>query len=160
MLFRFITRKSADKKKLDTVMKKLTIFEFIDNYNKKQGLKKNGSLCFYGHWFGKPYDNFHQLELVLYESSTNTLTLIFDEKETLTIVNPNDIAESESMLTINSADKIIWNWFSYGKSQTGENLYFIEVNRNGGELIGKSNVDGYKPDFKDMTIKSPAILWI
>ena len=40
VLLRFISKKNADKKKLETVMKKLTITELVDNYNKKQGLKK------------------------------------------------------------------------------------------------------------------------
>ncbi len=87
------------------------------------------------------------------------MTLTFDEKETLTIVNSNNIVESEIKLTINSADKIIWNWFSYGKSQTGENLYLIEINSVGDKLIEKSNVDWYKPDLKDLTINNPALLW-
>ncbi|KJF43467.1 hypothetical protein [Draconibacterium sediminis] len=149
-----------NEENLNVAMKNLTINEFVSNYNKKDGLKKGGSLCFYGHWFGRPYDNFHQIESLSFDSSTNKLSLTFDEKETLIIVNPKEISESEKILTIKSADKIIWNWFSYGKSQTSENLYFIEINKDRDELIGKSNVDWYKPDFNDLSIEEPALAWI
>ena len=87
---------------------KLLTEEFVEKYNKKQGQIKGCSLCFYGHWFGKPYDNYHQLELVTFDSLTNTLSLTFNEKEILTIFNPKDISEFENKLTIGSADKINW----------------------------------------------------
>jgi len=146
--------------KQDEILKiTLTPQDFVDKYNKKQGLVKGGSLCFFGHWFGKPYDNYHLLEVANFDIPTNTMTLAFNEKETLTICNPQDIYEYENKLTIGSADKIYWGWFSYGKPQTDDNLYFIEITRQGNELSGKSNVDWYKPDFKDLKIKNPALLW-
>ncbi len=147
-----------EKKQKETLMTKLLTEEFAIKYNKQQGLIKGGSLCFYGHWFGRPYDNYHQLDLVTFESSTNTLKLTFSKKETLAIFNPQDISEFENKLTIGSADKIYWKWFSYGKPQTDDNLYFIEINRKDNSLIGKSNVDWYNPDFKDLNIINPALL--
>jgi hypothetical protein len=139
---------------------KLSTEDFVEKYNKKQGLIKGGSLCFYGHWFGRPYDNFHKLDLATFDSSTNTLVLTFDEKETLTIINPQDITEIEGKLTIGSADKILWKWFSYGNAQTNDRLYFIEVNRAENVLTANSNIDWYQPDFQDLNISNPALLWI
>jgi hypothetical protein len=79
---------------------KLLTEEFVEKYNRKEGLIKGGSLCFYGHWFGRPYDNYHRLELATFDSITNTLTLTFDENETLSILNPQDISEFEKKFTI------------------------------------------------------------
>ena len=143
----------------ETLVAKLSTGEFVEKYNDKRGQFKGGSLCFYGHWFGRPYDNYHQLEMATLDSSTNTLTLTFNEKEILTISNPQDISEFENKLTIGSADRIYWKWFSYGKPQTNDNLYFIEINRKDNSLTGISNVDWYKPDFKDLNIINPALLW-
>ena len=68
-------------------------------------------------------------------------------------------SEFENKLTIGSADKIHWKWFSYGKPQTDDNLYFIEINRKENLLTGNSNVDWYQPDFKDLNLINPALLW-
>jgi hypothetical protein len=137
----------------------LTPQDFVDKYNKKQGQVKGGALCFFGHWFGRPYDNYHQLEVAAFDYSTNTLTMAFDERETLTIYNPQDISEFESKLTIGLADKIYWKWFSYGKPQIEDNVYFIEITREGSALTGNSNVDWYVPNFKNLDIINPALLW-
>lgn len=159
ILYRLLSKKSEQKKQTETLIAKLLTEEFVEKYNKKQGQVKGGSLCFYGHWFGRPYDNYHQLELATFDSILNTLTLTFNEKETLIIFNPQDISEFENKLTIGSADKIHWKWFSYGKPQTDDNLYFIEINRKENLLTGNSNVDWYQPDFKDLNLINPALLW-
>jgi hypothetical protein len=140
ILFRLLSKKSEYKKQTETLVAKLLTEEFVEKYNKKQGQVKGGSLCFYGHWFGRPYDNYHQLEFTTFDSTTNILTLNFNEKETLTIFNPQDISEFEDKLTIGLADKINWKWFSYGKPQTDENLYFIEINRIENSLTGISRI--------------------
>lgn len=156
--YRLLSIKPA-KKRTEIVATTLTIQEFIDKYNKKQGLVKGGSLCFFGHWFGKPYDNYHQLEFATYDNSTNSLTMTFGEKETLTIFNPQDICEIENQLTIGSADKINWKWYYYGKPQTVDNQYFIEIIKQDSFLTGKTNSNWHKEDFKDLNIKCPALLW-
>lgn len=132
----------------------------LKNTIKKKGKIKGGSLCFYGHWFGKPYDNYHQLNNLEYDSSTNKLTLIFDERETLSISNPRNILEFENMVTIDIADNIYWQWYSYGKEYSNANLYYIEISKENNLLKGVSNVDWYKIAFKDLNIASPALLWI
>ena len=138
---------------------RLSIEEFVEKYNKKLGKLKGGSLCFYGYWFGKPYYNYHQLDFVTFDSSTSTLILNFNEKEILSITNPQEICEFENRLTIGSADKISWKWFSYGKPQTDNNLCFIEINRTDNILKGNTNLDSHKSNFKDLNISNPAIQW-
>ncbi|MET0759217.1 MAG: hypothetical protein ABWZ56_02280 [Flavobacterium sp.] len=134
--------------------------EFIEKYNAKKGLKKGGSLCFFGHWFGKPYDNYHQILKVEYDEINDILKLTFDEKDTLSISFPKNITESDNKLTIESANKIIWKWYYYGKPKTEENLYFIEIDNKNGEITGKTNVNWYNPDFKELNIKNPAMLLV
>ena len=159
ILYRLLLKKLGNNKRIETSAVRLSIEEFVENYNKKQGQVKGGSLCFYGHWFGRPYDNYHQLELVNFDGFENSLTLNFNEKETLIIFNPRDISEFENKLTIGSADKIYWKWYSYGKPQSGDNLYFIEIIRNDNSITGKSNVDWYNPNYKDLNLNNPALLW-
>lgn len=155
ILYRILSKKSEEKKQTAPLIAKLLTAEFVQKYNNKQGQIKGGCLCFYGYWFGRPYDNNHKLELATFDSSTNILTLTFNQKETLSIFNPQDISEFKDKLVIGSADKIYWEWFSYGKPQTAENLYFIEINRKENSLFSNSNIDQYKPDFKN----NPALLW-
>ena len=40
--------------------------------NKKQG----GSLCFYGDWFGRPFDNYHEIKE--YSYSDDVLEIVFE----------------------------------------------------------------------------------
>lgn len=159
LLYRLISKKTVDKNQTEIPKETLTPQDFVDKYNKKQGLVKGGSLCFFGHWFGKPYDNCHRLEVATFSRLTNTLTLTFNEKETLTISNPQGIFEYENKLTIGSADQIYWKWYSYGKPQTNNNQYFIEIVKHDNTLSGKTNTDWYKEEFKDLNLKSPALLW-
>lgn len=160
LLYRHFSNKSNDRKSTENLVVRLSTEEFVEIYNTKQGQVKGGSLCFYGYWFGKPYDNYHQLDFVTFDSSTNTLILNFKEKETLSITNPQEICEFENRLTIGSADKISWKWFYYGKPQTENNLYFIEINRTDNLLKGETNVDSHKSNFKDLNVMNPAVSWI
>lgn len=137
----------------------LTVTEFMDKYQSKQGKVKGGSLCFYGHWFGRPLDNWHQLEMLTFDKTKNVLTLKFHENGILTLFNPKDISESPSILTIQSADKIYWEWFSYGKLRTDDYVYYIEINCQGNVLTGKSNRDLYNPEITDLNITNPALVW-
>jgi len=143
----------------DILIAKLTTNEFVEKYNSNNGQIKGGSLCFYGKWFGRPYDNYHELESVSFDELANTLTFIFNEKECLTIFNPDGICEYQNKLTIADSDKIEWKWFYYGKPQTEDNIYFIEVYRSNNTLTGKSNVNWYTEDFQDLSVEKPALLW-
>ena len=79
--------------------------------------------------------------------SVNALTFTFNENELLIITNPQGINEFLTKLTITSADNILWKWYYYGRPQTSENLYYIEVGRQNNILSCKSNVNWYKEDF-------------
>ena len=85
----------------------LTPIQFAEKYLSKQGQVKGGTLCFWGHWFGKPYDNIHEITAVDYDTGTNILTIRFSEQETLTITNPLGIEEYNNRLQIQNSLPIV-----------------------------------------------------
>jgi hypothetical protein len=78
----------------------------------------------YGEWFGQPYDNFHTLVEV--EAAGDELRLRFDEGETLSVWDPREVVLSSDVFRIGGASRVRWEWFSYGRPQTPENLHTIE----------------------------------
>lgn len=52
-------------------------------------LIEKGSLCFWGEWFGRPYDNIHIIESV--KCSSTEIVIHFDHGETLYITDPANI---------------------------------------------------------------------
>ena len=131
--------------------------ELVDLYRSKKADCKGGSACFYGHWFGRPYDNFHEIKSVSFEVASSELKFTFMEGETLIIQNPQGIKEIGQTLTIEDADKILWRWYYYGKPTLPENLFYIEVTRQDGQLTGQTNVDWYHNDFSDLDKSKSAL---
>lgn len=70
---------------------------------------KSGTLRFWGEWFGKPYDNWHQL--VRCEAEQNLLRLAFNENETLSVWAPSGLEVNLSTFRISTADRVRWEWF-------------------------------------------------
>jgi hypothetical protein len=137
---------------------RLTPTELAERYKREQGLVKGGTLCFWGHWFGRPYDNFHQISSVDFDTTTNVLTICFSEHETLIVTNPADIREYKERLVIDKADKVYWQWYKYGKAQEPENLFYYDINTNDGSLNPRTNAHWHKGEWKDLTILNPAVL--
>lgn len=135
----------------------MTAKEFADRYNFSRQLFEGGSLCIWGNWFGRPMDNFHKIISVLFDTEKNKLTLTFDNKECLTIWNPSNITEEQGQLQIDNADKVLWEWYFYGKPQTKENLFFEEYNRVDNNIEFQTNVNWFRKDSRELTIKKPAV---
>lgn len=144
-------------KQMDTAIQ-LTPKQFVEKYKNAQGLVKGGTLCFWGHWFGKPYDNFHQITALDYDTDANILTIHFSEQETLTITNPSDIEEYSNRLQINHADKVYWQWYYYGKAQEEENLFYYNITKKDGVITGLTNANWYKANWSDLISTKPAVL--
>lgn len=104
-----------------------------------------GTLRFWGEWFARPHDNFHQL--VSCHASGNMVTLQFNEGETLAIAEPAGLAIEEGLFSIQSAARVRWEWFYYGRPQTNENRYFEEFVNEGARLTTTTNVDWYSSQF-------------
>lgn len=76
---------------------------------------KGGSLCFYGDWFGRPYDNYHQIIHTSYDGEI--LNLIFKGGEQLLVYEPENITSSKKELKIAKARKLKWIYTPYGTIQ-------------------------------------------
>lgn len=83
---------------------------------------KCGSLCFWGDWFGRPYDNCHTVKRAKWDVKGSFLVLTFDESEQCTICHPGKIVNTTQEFCVETADKITWEWYDYGRGHTGENL--------------------------------------
>ncbi len=80
----------------------------------------SGTLRSWGQWFGRPYDNVHQL--VECHASDDCLRLHFDGGEALSVWNPSEVLIDESTFRIGSATALRWTSFYYGRPKTPENL--------------------------------------
>jgi hypothetical protein len=118
---------------------------------------KRGSLRFWGNWFGRPHDNYHTL--IRCEGDANVLKLFFDEGETLSVWSPLEMAADRSQFRINSADRVRWEWFYYGRPKTVENLFFEDFVRAGQGVAASTNVNWYSPDLTtDLSLPAVEIL--
>ncbi len=115
---------------------------------------KSGTLRFFGNWFGRPYDNHHTIESA--EAKDNCLILTFNEKETLSIWNPRGFKISQDEFQIDSASRVLWQWYCYGRPQTSENLYYEDFVVEGNEVKAKTNADWYEPNFQT-NLNEPAV---
>ena len=106
---------------------------------------KAGSLRCWGEWFGKPYDNRHQIARC--SAQGHTLIIEFDDGGKLTVTDPNGLRLSERAFEIHDASCVRWEWFYYGRPQRAENLYFFEYTRRGSVIDATTNVDWYEPTF-------------
>lgn len=138
----------------------LTVHEFVLKYNSYKGNIKGGAVCFWGYWFGKPYDNFHQIAFVGYDEVEHKLELLFTESESLIVEFPENIKEYNNHVIIESAKKIIWKWHPYGRpyTNTPEDYSYIEIIKNGDALAGTADDEWRGDAFKKLDINKPAIL--
>lgn len=106
---------------------------------------KVGTLRFWGEWFGRPYDNWHQI--VNSTSSSNTLYLHFDEQELLSIWDARNIVVGAQVFRISDAGRVRWEWYRYGKPKTPKNRYFEDFLKSPKGIEWTTNIDRYKPEF-------------
>jgi len=93
---------------------------------------KSGTLRFYGEWFGRPMDNFHQITKA--ESKEKLLIVHFSQKEILSIISPEEFKISEKEFIIKKSKGLIWQWYYYGFEIVEKNLmtynYYVNNNKN------------------------------
>ena len=100
---------------------------------------------FWGEFFGRPYDNVHQI-VGSRCSNDDVLVVEFNGQETLTVHTPEDFKIDAETFVIGNAERVIWEWYYYGRATKPENLYREEFTRDGDNIIGVSNVDWYNPN--------------
>ena len=135
----------------------MTASEFYDRYSSSNINFEGGSLCIWGNWFGRPMDNFHRLTLVTFDRQLCKLILTFDNQERLTIWNADSIIETQGHFQIDKADKVLWEWYYYGKPQIEENLFFEEYEHLDSKINFKTNVNWFNKNNTDLTSKKPAV---
>lgn len=79
-------------------------------------ITEGGSLCFYGDWFGRPYDNYHKITKTSYDGEI--LEIHFDQFERLLIYEPENITSTKKELVIAKAKKVKWLYIPYGTRAT------------------------------------------
>lgn len=128
----------------EVLKKRLKIF----HPNKKLDiLTRSGSLCFYGDWLGRPYDNFHKIVNTNYDGEI--LEISFDRRERLIIFEPENITSTKNELKIEKAKKIKWMYIPYG-TYTTKYTTIIYTDECGN--ISKETKYG----IEHLTIKEPA----
>jgi hypothetical protein len=107
---------------------------------------KAGALCFWGEWFGRPYDNIHQI--VSCEAEGEVLKLHFNEDETLCVWSPHRLTVDQRAFRISDAAKVRWEWFYYGRPKIEINRYFMEFMKDGNAITATTNVNWYTPNLQ------------
>lgn len=115
--------------------------------------KKSGTLRIWGQWFGRPMDNMHTC--VACDVIDGQLILNFDQGETLKVWNPSNVTAVGATLTIESASRVRWQWYYYGRNQTPENLLYLDYEVNDGKITLHSNF--YRSAGDAASLGEPAI---
>ncbi len=101
---------------------------------------KRGGLCFFGSWFGRPYDNEHVA--VEAEAEGDCLMVRFNEGEVLRVWEPEGCVWDAKHFRIERAAKVRWEWFYYGRRHADENLRFEEFIPKEDRVEVKTNWEG------------------
>jgi hypothetical protein len=106
-----------------------------------------GTLRFWGEWFGRPYDNAHRL--VSCDAQADLLHMHFNEGEILSVWAPRDLyigpgrPNSQPILRIMDAERVRWEWFSYGRPHVAANRCFRDFVKTADGITTTTNVEGH-----------------
>lgn len=79
--------------------------------------KEGGSLCIYGEWDGRPYDNYHKIKA--FSCANDVLEIHFtDHAEKLLVIHPTGITNTSEEFSIQHAQKVKWYWLFYDGKKT------------------------------------------
>jgi hypothetical protein len=115
---------------------------------------KGGSLRIFGDWFGRPHDNFHSPKTFSFEKSV--LVITFQDDETLTVWDPSHVQIEEHVFKVESASKVRWEWFYYGRPRVEKNRFFMEYVKGDSNIHTDTNVNWHNPPFHT-SINEPAV---
>lgn len=86
-----------------------------------------GSLLLPSGWFGRPYDNSHQLASV-FESSTRLVVVLDDGHLKLSFEGVPEVEATKSELIFRSFNRLTFDWKEYGSLKLHSEVY------EGGEI--------------------------
>jgi len=87
-------------------------------------IMRKGTLRTFGCWFGSPRDNYHQVESAEFDGEV--LKIMFNEGETLEVLNPSCLEVEGTTIKIPKASKVKWSWYYYGKPKEPQNLLYYD----------------------------------
>jgi len=109
---------------------------------------KRGSLAVFGDIFGGRIDNIHRI-VGARANPDESLTILFDDDETLTVWDLAGLTVSAQEFRIQRASRVRWEWFYYGREKLPENCYYIEHRSDGETVTADTDRDygssGFKP---------------
>ena len=111
-------------------------------------LKAGGSLCFYGDWFGRPWDNYHTIKCYFYKD--DVLEIGFDEGECLMVFEPLGMTNTEKEFSIRQSKMVQWSWYPYGAPKRELNKILYELRDGRVHKIsryGEQNLERRAPYF-------------
>ena len=115
------------------------------------GNMKQGSLQFWGEWFGRPYDNIHTIvDAAVIED--NSLAFTFDQREKLSVWDPKGLYFDKNVFRVKKASKILWQWYYYG-NPPGD-FHFIQYEDMGNNILVSAGK--VETDFPKKRILDPA----
>ena len=96
---------------------------------------KCGSICFWGEFFGRPYDNCHMAESVIQDTNEDLLCIRFNEGELCRIFCPRGIVDQPGVFFVEDASAIEWEWVPYGSKNAEATFVRISYKRREDRLI-------------------------
>lgn len=118
---------------------------------------KCGALRFWGVWFGRPSDNFHKI--VSSEHERDVLRMHFDQGERPTVCHPKELKVDPSIFQMGHAERVLGEWFYYGRPKTDANIFLFGFVRTGEAVIASSNVNQFTPNLKTDAALPAAEIW-
>ena len=108
-----------------------------DEIMELEPVKRSGTLRTFGCWFGRPMDNYHRAESATFDGEV--LRIVFNEGEILEVWNPSTLVIEETTVKIQTASKVKWSWYEYGKLREPENLLHYEYVVKGNDVVSTTN---------------------
>ena len=86
---------------------------------------KYGSLRFWGVFSaGRPYEDARKITYC--DARDEVLHIQFDCDESLYVWSPHQAELNRTVFSIQNAARVRWEWFSYRRPKTDQNLYFMD----------------------------------
>jgi hypothetical protein len=98
---------------------------------------KRGTLRFWGSWFGRPYDNQHEISGC--EAEGDELTVRFTRGEVLRVWAPQRATVNEATFRIGEASRVRWEWLPSGDPGTPAGVCFQDFVVDGAAIKAETN---------------------
>ncbi len=111
-------------------------------------IRKSGSFCFWGDWFGRPLDNTHRCVSASLEG--DLLMADFEEGESLTVYGAKEVFSDDGKFYVTDADMIVWEWDLYDEPKDDDSRRFIEYRKlPDGRIQKTSDLGSGIPEYID-----------